>query len=106
MNLSEKNQRGSNHKEKSLSSIDEFEPFEDVLSSQGIETAEDFIGLVGNNPEGIKELLEVDDEELKKLIESAKNSLSEEELKEIETAEIKEVGKDYKLGLRFKEDKE
>lgn len=89
-----------------LTNIDEFIGYKDVLDEQGINTVEDFLGFTEYNPEGIQELLGIDDEDLDKLIDAAKMRLSEEELKELEETEIKEIGKDYKLGLRLKEEEE
>lgn len=92
--------------ERSLGEIEEFLVFEEALNIQGIYTIEDFLGLVSNNPDGIKDLLDINNEELKELIEAAKNELSEEELNQLEGTEIKQIGEDYKLGLRFKEEEE
>ncbi len=89
---------------KLLTDIDEFMAFEGVLEEQGMNTVEDFLGFVEYNPEGIEELLDIDNEELNKLIDAAKKRLSDEELKEIDDTEIKEIGKDYKLGLYVEEE--
>ncbi len=86
-----------------LNKIDEFMTFGAVLDEQGIDTVGDFLGLALANPEGIKSLLDIDDETLGRLIAAAKAKLTSEELEDIEGTDIKKVGEDYKLGLITRE---
>ena len=85
-----------------LQDIDEFMSFGTVLDEQGIMTVKDFLGLVRTNPDGVKLLLEIDDDDMDRLILIARSKLSEEELREFEATDIKKIGEDYKLGMQFR----
>jgi hypothetical protein len=89
-----------------LGDIGEFIGFGTILDEHGINTVGDFLGLAIANPEGVKALLDIDDETLGQLIAAAKDKLTDEELKKLEETDIKKVGKDYKLGLLTREEGE
>lgn len=87
-----------------LENIEEFLGFISLLESHGIYTVEEFISIHKANPEGMLSLLEIDKDTLDRLVVKANNHLDQDEADALESTQIKEIGKDYKLGMLTRDD--